>query len=152
MGIRGRKIWYGAGNFFDTQFIRGGQLLYTGQTTFWTLLLHGAKNFFDSKFSEVIRGRLLFGPSFYTGQRTFFTQNGPRWYGAGNFLNPRLIRGKELFSLRMFQGDTGRANFFVMASLVMASTIMSSTIMTSTVMASLVMAYFHFYMITKKRN
>ena len=64
--------WYGAGNFLDLHFIRGGQLfclkIYwddTGRATFCSLILYGADNF-------CIRGGQLFGPSYYTGRRTFF--------------------------------------------------------------------------------
>ena len=64
--------WYGAGNFFDPHFIRGGQLFClkfywddTGLEFFCTLILYGAENF-------CIRGGQLFGPSYYTGRRTFF--------------------------------------------------------------------------------
>ena len=105
---------YGADNFFDPHFIRGEELFWlkifwgnTGRTTFWTLILYGAKNFFHSKFSKVIRGRQLFGPSFYTGQTTFLSQNFLSWDGVESFWT-LVLYGADNFFDHFFRCYTGQ--------------------------------------------
>ena len=95
-------ILYGAHNFLCQNILRR-----YGVVTFWTLILYGADNFFHSKFSVMIRGGQLFAPSFYTGRRSFLSQNLLRWYGAGNFLIPHFIRGRQLLY-------TGRTTFWIL--------------------------------------
>ena len=94
MGIRGRKISYGAANFLDRHFIRAGKnniAEYPQLPVLLTsLLVIKLCTLIRPTFPAGIQSRRLLGPSCFTG-RTIFS------YGAANFLDRHFIRGGQLF-------------------------------------------------------